>query len=289
MTTTEEFQLNVVELPTAPSSSRIIGGTPTSIQNFPYTVQVLYNMQLICGGSLLTTRHVLSAAHCFVDDRNVVARPSLFAIRAGTTNLNAGGTVYYVTSIRVHERYNQPVRDNDVAVVTLSSSVTLSNNVQTAKIPVAGAVLPDNTTVVVVGWGRTNPNIPSASSVLNEVSVRTVNNQVCAQRYQWLESLSNDTFPVTDSMLCAGLLDIGGADACSGDSGGPLNYGDVVVGITSWGFSCAQPLFPGVYARVSSYTTWINQTVSSLNGAPSSHSSIIALLIPLIFTIMFSD
>ncbi|XP_048486996.1 trypsin Blo t 3-like [Plutella xylostella] len=76
-------------------------------------------------------------------------------------------------------------------------------------------------------------------------------------------------FPVTTSMLCAGLLNVGGADACQGDSGGPLVYNGVVVGVTSWGAGCGNPSYPGVYARVASYTTWITSTVQRYNGAPT--------------------
>lgn len=64
--------------------------------------------------------------------------------------------MHRVSAIIVHELYNTPVRDNDVAVVLLSSAATLSNSVAIASIPLQGAVVPDNSTVVAVGWGRTS-------------------------------------------------------------------------------------------------------------------------------------
>lgn len=62
-------------------------------------------------------------------------------------------------------------------------------------------------------------------------------------------------------MICAG-FEKGGKDACQGDSGGPLSLLDndgsrVLVGVVSWGDDCAQPYYPGVYARVSSVRSWI--------------------------------
>lgn len=60
------------------------------------------------------------------------------------------------------------------------------------------------------------------------------------------------------SMLCAGVMADPVKDTCQGDSGGPLavnNAGEwTLAGITSWGYACADPDYPGVYTRVTTYT-----------------------------------
>lgn len=59
-------------------------------------------------------------------------------------------------------------------------------------------------------------------------------------------------------MICAGYVDKGGKDSCQGDSGGPLtNKIPQLIGIVSWGYACADPLRPGVYARVTIGRDWI--------------------------------
>lgn len=54
------------------------------------------------------------------------------------------------------------------------------------------------------------------------------------------------------------------ANACHGDSGGPLQYklNDTyyIAGIVSFGVSCGST-FPDVYTRVSSYIDWIEEIV----------------------------
>lgn len=107
-------------------------------------------------------------------------------------------------------------------------------------------------------------NGPSSQQLMH-VDVEIINQKLCAERYAYLKNQPGfGGWPdVTDNMLCAGILDVGGKDACQGDSGGPLAHNkDVIVGVTSWGFECAHPFYPGVNARISRYTSWITATVN---------------------------
>lgn len=46
---------------------RILGGTLTPIQDAPYMAAILdYDNVLICGGSILSTVFIVTAAHCLV-------------------------------------------------------------------------------------------------------------------------------------------------------------------------------------------------------------------------------
>ena len=75
----------------------------------------------------------------------------------------------------------------------------------------------------------------------------------------------------TDNMICAG-YEQGGKDSCQGDSGGPFicleNDKPVITGVVSFGFKCAFPGFPGVYARVTKYLPWIKSNMETGTPAP---------------------
>ena len=88
------------------------------------------------------------------------------------------------------------------------------------------------------------------------VRVPVITNAACESDYSG---------KITDSMMCAGYQGQGGKDACQGDSGGPLvcnnNGNAVIVGAVSWGFGCADPNFPGVYARLTHFLDWIKSNM----------------------------
>ncbi|XP_035769250.1 suppressor of tumorigenicity 14 protein-like [Neolamprologus brichardi] len=104
-------------------------------------------------------------------------------------------------------------------------------------------------------WHFVNPCFDcSGATVLQKAAVRIINSTVC-------KSLLTD--PVTDNMLCAGVL-TGGVDACQGDSGGPLSFTSTkgrvfLAGVTSWGEGCARKNKPGIYTRVTKYRNWIKE------------------------------
>ncbi|CAK1593652.1 unnamed protein product [Parnassius mnemosyne] len=181
-------------------------------------------------------------------------------IRAGSTDRNLGGVLAYVLLRNNHPNYRKLGQDSDLSVVMLQTPLIYTPVIQQGKIIAQDAVVPDNVPVVHAGWGATSQG-GSASNVLLDTTIYTINNAVCAERYRTLPQPAI----VTENMICAGLLDVGGRDACQGDSGGPLYYGDIIVGIVSWGHGCANATFPGVSTAVAPYTDWIVSMTSLID------------------------
>ncbi|XP_075975633.1 trypsin CFT-1-like isoform X2 [Anticarsia gemmatalis] len=171
-------------------------------------------------------------------------------IRVGSTWANSGGVVHILSHIIVHPNYDSRTYDNDVSLLRSSTAISHNNQVRPATIAGPNYNLADNQVVWATGWGTTSSGGP-ASEQLRHVQIWTINQAICRTRY------ATRGYPVTDNMLCSGWLDVGGRDQCQGDSGGPLYHNRVVVGVCSWGLGCADAFFPGVNARVSRYTSWI--------------------------------
>ncbi|XP_023934511.2 trypsin, alkaline C-like [Bicyclus anynana] len=241
------------------SSKRIVGGHPTSIEHHPSMVQVELLSQITftwsqnCAGCILTSRFIVSAAQCF-NEWNLEF--PYRRIRAGATYRNRGGSVVYIDRAVKHPSYGTNGLEADVSVVRLLTPLVYSPTIRQGSIVSANFVVPDHTRVVLAGWGRIAEAGPT-SDILREVSVYTINNQLCAGRYATLSW----PITVTPNMICSGILDVGGKDACHGDSGGPMYLGHVVIGIISGGYSCANCTFPGISIAVASYTNWILDTV----------------------------
>ncbi|XP_050347163.1 trypsin, alkaline A-like [Nymphalis io] len=239
--------------------NRIVGGSTTSIEEYPFMANMMFGYMGLhhsqaCGGSLITRTAILSAAHCYFGDT-----PIQWLVRLGSTNSFFGGTVHEVSRIILHDNYVHRFLTNDVAVVRLRVAAEISSTIDLARIAGLNYNLPDDTRVYATGWGRVMVGGPS-SQQLQHVDFNVINHDLCTRRYAFLKTQPDfQNWPdVTPEMLCAGILDVGGKDTCQGDSGGPVIHNkDIIVGVTSWGYRCADPFYPGVSARVSSYSTWI--------------------------------
>ncbi|XP_047499104.1 transmembrane protease serine 9-like [Penaeus chinensis] len=230
-------------------SSRIVGGAETEVGEYPWQVG-LYTTRLqtpYCGGSLVNNLYVVTAADC-VDD---VAD---FQIILGEHDYTKVSRVYVRTpdQVSIHPNYNALTKDNNIAVVRLSSPINLN-----ADIPVKPVCLPDPSadfsgrTAVATGWGLMAEG-GLESPVLREVELTVLSEADCPAG--------------SSSTLCAGEPE-GGKGTCNGDFGGPLvvdvdgQY--VLAGVTSHGTGCARAGQPGVFTDVTSFLDWMLPIIES--------------------------
>ena len=258
------------ELTTAPAATPvrtplIAGGDSVTDLRYPFMAAVLLRapgsnlFSQACGGSLIADRWILSAAHCFTDTRGRVIDADEIALVLGAANLNSNTRIIrFVSSVTVHPEYDPATSRNDISLLEMTESVTLSPVTLSSA---ADPVPDDDERATVIGWGALSET-SAGTSQLQEADVPVVSTNACRALYG---SLIDGT-----SMVCAGGEQ---QDACFGDSGGPLfvSRGDQFVhaGVVSFGFGCARPGLPAVYARTSTQFNWINSVVGSLQAYDS--------------------
>jgi len=201
-----------------------------------------------CGGTLIEPNVVLSAAHC--------AAISVFRIGRHDKNDNSEQYETFTALEKVpHPNYNSNTLDYDYMLVKLSGSSTRTP----ATIDRGDIPLDAGTDVVAIGWGATSAG-GGGSSKLLEVEVDVYSQASCQASY------SGNV--ISPRMVCAARA---GKDACQGDSGGPLIdlSTSKLVGVVSWGIGCANPNYPGVYAKVRDQIEWIDATIADFNAPPA--------------------
>jgi trypsin len=237
------------------TDKRIVGGVDADKGEFPEQISMWLFGSHACGGTLLSATAVLTAGHC-------CAYPpaSNYQVVVGDHVIGDGeseGTeqVLGVQEIRQHVDYDDFNLTDDICILILADEAMENENAAFATLAESGREPEDLETLVVTGWGTTSES-GNLADTLQKVDVPYVPNDRCADEYGGF----ND---VTDGMLCAGKEEDGGVDACQGDSGGPIFFQDgAQVGLTSWGYGCARPGYPGVYTRTTYYNDWIAENMA---------------------------
>lgn len=247
---------------TLDDEDKIVGGDQIPLALAPYMASLQKLGSHRCGGSIVSTTFILTAAHCTHGQR-----VRELSVRVGTDQIGVGGNVISIKTIRNHPNYNPATANNDFALLQLASQITLkAGKKEIIALPPANDPIADGTPALVSGWGDTL-NSGESSEFLRAVTVPTVSQNYCMLVYPGL----------TNMMFCAGKVRAGGADSCQvsglwiysfmvklhcsiqGDSGGPLKRisDGVQIGVVSFGNGCGLRFYPGVYARIAAVRSWI--------------------------------
>uniref|UniRef100_A0A3Q1FHD8 Zgc:92313 n=1 Tax=Acanthochromis polyacanthus TaxID=80966 RepID=A0A3Q1FHD8_9TELE len=246
--------------------NRIVGGMDASDGAWPWQVDIQKVRDgHVCGGSIITENWVLSAAHCFPNPSDL----SSYIIYVGRYHLNGYNpyeSSHRVSRVVIPYDYDEPHSGKDVALVQLSSPVTWSDRVRPVCLPSSGTSFPDGMMCYVTGWGNIREGVPlSGTGPLQVVQVPIISQSSCQEMYQ---TDPKEQVDILYDMICAGFQE-GGKDSCQGDSGGPLvcqmvNGTWVQAGVVSFGLGCGNRNKPGVYARLTSYSRFIRDTIPEI-------------------------
>ncbi|KAK7794488.1 hypothetical protein R5R35_004710 [Gryllus longicercus] len=260
-------QCGIVEVPL------IVGGEKAGTKEFPHMVALGYGgakadgAKWMCGGSLVSERFVLTAAHC-LRSRDL---GEVKWARTGGTNLDDAGDdpgnpqVFSVAERKVHPDYSPPANYHDIALIRLDRDAAFDAYTRPACLNTEAELRVK--TAIATGYGRLGYETDQTSRDLLKVNLHLVASAACNESFKF--DVNGKSLPrgIAGSQMCAG-ESAGGKDTCQGDSGGPLQtvleepycmYS--LIGVTSFGKFCGMANSPAVYSRVSHYVPWIESVV----------------------------
>ncbi|XP_040296390.1 prostasin [Bufo bufo] len=255
--------LAAVNLAFGQIANRIVGGQNGRIEDWPWQASVRHLQTHVCGGSILSSRYVLTAAHCFPPEH----LDTDYEVVAGTTALSTTDSTVQLALVEQsfkNPAYTPEAYSSDIAIIKLKTPLTFGSAIKPIRLPSANVQFPAGMRCAITGWGHTAHSVPLTNPQTLQVAyVTLISRRTCNCLYK-INPSADTLSSIQQDMICAGLVD-GSVDACQGDSGGPLscftNNNWYQAGVVSWGEECGSANRPGVYTAISAHIGWIKSVV----------------------------
>ncbi|XP_055610944.1 serine protease 1-like [Uranotaenia lowii] len=232
----------------------ITGGEIVADGEIPYVVGIIMSLPTgtrWCGGTLISTNYVLTAANCFITG------PSPATVLLGATNQTEPAEIIPATTLILHPEYEPGFFFNDIALLELSQPATVSPRVRPVRLPNWRQVFLSfqGQLASTSGWGHQWQN---SNEILPLYDLRRVRMPVMSNAVCLLQQLGG----ITDFHICTS-TELG--SPCQGDQGGPLTVADPDGGSTLIGIFSSLPLFgcnsgwPAIFTRITPYLQWISE------------------------------
>lgn len=249
--------------------ARIFKGKDAEVGQFPWFVQIrviLWERKLpsgavrrrmvFCGGSLITYRHVLTAAHCL----SFTPPPLRTEVICGFNSIYnvTGQQMSTASRLESHPEYDPWTLDNDIGIITLATPVNILNSTYVRPVLLSIFDPQPNTLVQIAGTGITSDSSRFLSPTLKYANLTTISNKECERTFG----------PINKAQMCADDK-ANKAAACSGDSGSALVksfFGlPVQIGLLSAGAYTCEQGYPNIFTRIYPYFWWIQKILWRLD------------------------